>query len=284
MALKTLIIILSNSEAMNKTMRIMITIASCIAIIFFLLPLAIRPEFYDIYWLILALFTIMRQAWSKRNINVLVKIMTIILLGLACTVGSNTGLLKFPGYILAPFVTTFLLPLFGIEKIKYFACVAVIPYMIYVIIIAIPNYSFLDAGIKETTECIPVGRAKNIHTVIGNVEKVIEIEQFNNSLNHDVNLYVVGEGYDRFLYEYLLGCTDSYSRHEWNCELPMLDDDKYVVWLDKQVRNQAKPVVLYVKRPNGSSKIQDFLNENMIKYEEYSSFIVYRSKNENKIQ
>lgn len=218
------------------------------------------------------------HAFRLKNNLVLIDMISIILLGMVCVAGSNNGMIKFPGFLLAPFVMAFFIKNYKSYNvnIKYVSSIIVIPIAIYGIVYFIPRKAFLDDGIKNTTSRIESGRAMGIFTTKERVRIVCEIEQIRKDIGNDSEIYVIGEGTDRFAYEYLLNDTECFSPHEWMKNMPLLDYDNYIDWVNSKATYNSNVVFVYLKRSNGSSKMKEFFDNNMYKIDEKSSMVVYK--------
>lgn len=274
----------SYAKSEGKRIRILVLIVSCIAIIWFLFINKVEYIYYDVYWAVLAILVVGWRAFKKHDAHIIIQMVTIFFLGIVCVAGSNTGLVKFPGFLIAPFVTAFLLQIYNGDTniIKYNAYRIVIPFAVFGIAYYIPFKAFYDTGVIKTTTRIQNGRAKDIFTTAERACIVSEIEQLKMSISKDSKILAIGEGYNRFAYEYLLDCHDYFAPHEWEGK-PLLDSDDYIMWVKNRIASDENLVIVYLKRPNKSSKMKKFLDENMrICVDNNNTFIVYRPQNYNK--
>ncbi|MDE6278152.1 MAG: hypothetical protein K2M06_08600 [Muribaculaceae bacterium] len=237
------------------------------------LPNVINVPEYDVVWILLALVYLLIAFYLNKSFKKLLSIVVILIFGSICFIGSNNGFVKFPAFLLIPFTTTFLIQNTSQSKIRYFLIIAILPLLI-TYAQTIPNIAFQDDGFKYSDTMVKEGRASGLYTSSQKASVVEDIQKLNKILtSHRI---VVGEGYDRFVYEYILNCPNSYLRHDWTLGAKNLDKQEYVYWLEKRMSEMDDYAIVYIKRENGSSSIvEEFLDKNFKNKSEYNSFIVY---------
>lgn len=289
MSFGMLAVILGNIKDKNNKIpyrKIFVIVASASAVGFLLLimvyfPSIVNETLVDNYWIFLALFFSLWQFFRSKDTESLVLTISILLSGFVCLMGSNLGFQKYPGYIFIPLTTALLLKICSLNKIKYFALIAGLPLFVMETCIVAPFRSFkFGEGVLASDTLLEKGRVKGLCTTADKAKIVEEIVQFNDSVDPKFKKIVLAENNYRHVYQYLLDCPDSYARHNW-VENNMLDSIGYIEWLQQRLDKAEYPIVVYVKRyDSSSSKMKEFLDQNMKLVSDKETFMVYMQKSE----
>ena len=91
-----------------------------------------------------------------------------------------------------------------------------------------------------------------------------------------MKLIVVGEGYERFAYEYLMDISDAFGRHNWP-GAGMLDYPEYIDWIQNKIARNT--IIVYIKRPDGqSSLMKQYLDRNLEIRSDRPTTIIYSTQ------
>lgn len=241
---------------------------------FFATKMILTETQFDVSWVILAIVWLACVLLKDRDNDQLFRLAAIALSGLVCIFGSNTGLVKYPGFLLVPFLMAFIFPLVDLRKIKFFSAVIAVTCLL-LLVKGMVKAQFFDDGILKTRTLVTDGRAKGIYTTAEKAETILEIEADKRQTASARSRIIAGEDYSRFVYEYIFGITDAYAPHNWP-GTGMLDDPNYIEWLKKRMAESPDPAVIYIKRPGDEpSLMKDYLDNTMRPVSEGRTTIIY---------